>query len=65
MEINQMAEKSNSKKKPYVKPVVHIIEIAADEVLAGGCKTSSSAGPNQPIFGNTCTDPGTCFQQGS
>jgi len=60
-----MAENSKRKKKPYVKPVVHVIEIVADEVLAGGCKTSSTAGPNQPIFGNTCTNPGICSQQGS
>lgn len=60
-----MSDKSKEKKKPYVKPVVHVIEIAADEVLAVGCKTDGLAGPNQPIFGNTCTAPGLCSQPGS
>lgn len=37
-----MPEKKNKKKQPYQKPVIKIIELSADEVLATGCKTSSS-----------------------
>lgn len=41
-------------KKPYKKPTVTEVKLAADEVVLLGCKTSSIQGPNQ--------SNGTCYQ---
>ena len=35
-------------KKPYHKPEVKVIELAAEEVLAVGCKTAVSPGVGLP-----------------
>jgi len=35
-----------TKKKPYTKPQLRIIELKAEEVLSAGCKSSTSAGKN-------------------
>jgi hypothetical protein len=40
-----MNTKVREEKKPYEKPTLHVIDLAADEVLGVGCKTSSD-GPN-------------------
>ena len=37
-----MPEKKNKKKQPYQKPVIKVIELAADEMLTGGCKMAGS-----------------------
>jgi len=41
MMIEQTAKKG---KKPYQKPELKVIDLAAEEVLAVGCKTISSPG---------------------
>jgi hypothetical protein len=54
------------KKKEYEKPELRSIELAADEVLAVGCKLRQpSAGP--PNVGNrkSCIVPSSCFAEGS
>ena len=38
------------KKKQYTKPQLRTIELKAEEVLAGGCKTNLFTGPG----GSTC-----------
>jgi hypothetical protein len=53
--------------KPYEKPVVRVIELNADEVMALGCKTNGTAtkalGNNFPI--GTCYLPRKCLAVGS
>lgn len=49
-------------KKAYQRPEVKVIELAAEEVLAVGCKTESSAGPGG--VPPTCV-LGACFSAGS
>jgi hypothetical protein len=47
-------EKKQKKKQPYEKPRLRTIELAAEEVLATGCKTLSSGPTNfggQPFCG--------------
>ncbi len=39
--ITQTAKK---KKKPYQKPEIRVIDLAAEEVLAVGCKTATHPG---------------------
>lgn len=39
-----------TKKQPYVQPVLRRVELKADEVLVSGCKTAAG--------GNSSTDPG-------
>ncbi|OGW55346.1 MAG: hypothetical protein A2Y81_00825 [Nitrospirae bacterium RBG_13_43_8] len=55
--------KSDSKKvkekKAYEKPRLRTIELAAEEVLAVGCKIAPGA-PSNGISGGTCTD-GLCI----
>jgi len=61
-----MQDNSDSKdpKKPYEKPVLRTIELAADEVLAVGCKVKKgqSGFNNRP---NSCLHPRTCYGRGS
>ena len=52
-------------KRPYEKPVLRVIELAAEEVLAVGCKTQSAGTSG---FGNgktLCTFPRQCYGPGS
>ncbi len=44
-------DKKLKKTRPYEKPRLRIIELAAEEVLAIGCKTSSSSA----LLAPTCT----------
>ena len=53
-------------KKEYIKPELRTLKLAADEVLAVGCKLRQpQAGP--PNFGNRwpCIVPRSCFAPGS
>jgi hypothetical protein len=47
------------KKQTYEKPRLRIIELAAEEVLAVGCKTAPGASATGGPPGATCTD-GQC-----
>lgn len=49
-------EQAKQKKRPYSKPRLRVIRLAADEVLATGCKTSPAT---TGFGGNPCTN-GTC-----
>jgi hypothetical protein len=62
-----MTEQIKKKKLPYDKPNIEVIELAADEVLATGCKTgvSGSGGKGSPaVPPNSCISPG-CSTLGS
>jgi hypothetical protein len=49
-------------KKNYQKPEVTVIDLAADEVLAAGCKSATTAAaPGTPL----CVDFGGCAVIGS
>lgn len=48
--------KSSTRKAPYVKPQIRAIKLAADEVLATGCKTS----PVSFGFGSNLCTSGFC-----
>ena len=57
--------KDPSEKLPYEKPALRTIELAADEVLAVGCKHKP---PGPRAFGNVapaCIVPRQCFANGS
>jgi hypothetical protein len=47
-----MKEDSKKKKRAYTKPQLRSINLAADEVLARSCKTTSTTG--SPHLGLTC-----------
>lgn len=53
-----MTESRKRGAKPYVKPVLRAIELAADEVLGFGCKLEASglavAGDFPPCAANGC-----------
>lgn len=55
--MNQM-----NQKKPYEKPSLRIIELAAEEVLGIGCKTASG---NSATGASPCFPGNNCSQQGS
>jgi len=60
MKENQMNQDSSRKK--YEKPVLRIIELAAEEVLAAGCKLSfggSAFGSIGSCLGMGCAGPGS------
>ena len=50
------------RKRPYQKPKLKVIELAAEESLASGCKLSNF--PTTIANGGTCTLP-YCAQIGS
>ncbi len=55
-------QSSEEKKKVYEKPRLRIIELAADEVLATGCKLVSggfAAGATPCFPGNGCAGEGS------
>ena len=60
-------DKTTTTRKTYEKPLVRVIELNADEVLAVGCKTNGTAtkalGNNFPI--GTCYIPRKCLAVGS
>ena len=50
-----------NRRRPYEKPRLHAIRLAADEVLAVGCKLDG--GPGGPIGANGTSS--SCFSAGS
>ena len=57
MEPDQQIEKS---KQPYQKPKLRTIELAAEEVLAVGCKTVAIPAPlGATCIANTCSTLGS------
>jgi hypothetical protein len=58
-------DKTPAAKRIYQKPKLRVIELAADEVLAAGCKVESgTSGPGKPVA--SCVAPGApCYSPGS
>lgn len=55
-------EEMKKSKKPYEKPMLRTIELAAEEVLAVGCKLASSGtafGAPANCIANSCAGPGS------
>jgi len=61
LDIGPPDSTGETQRQPYEKPVVLTIELAAEEVLAVGCKLAG--GPGGPIA-PTCT-AAPCFAAGS
>jgi hypothetical protein len=63
MMSKQDREKARIAKREYDKPRLRTIELSADEVLAIGCKTASSPGPEPGgatcAIGTSCAGPGS------
>ncbi len=59
-------DEKEKNKAPYIPPEMEVIDLSAEEVLAVGCKLSTSG---QTAFGNTtfnrCTVPRRCYNPGS
>ena len=55
-------QNSGKAKRTYVKPKLRVIDLAADEVLAVGCKLAVG-GPSKPAgitcIANGCSTPGS------
>lgn len=56
-------EQNRGKRETYRKPVLVTIDLAAEEVLAVGCKAVGVNGFNNP--GATCQAPKRCLDNGS
>ena len=56
----RIKEKINDDRRPYEKPALRIIELAAEEVLAVGCKAGHTPASGRP----TCASK-PCAQKGS
>ena len=55
-------EKREHSRQPYEKPRLRVIELAAEEVLAKGCKTISATAPMQiapPCWLMACSQMGS------
>lgn len=50
-----MDRETKPARKPYEKPTVHVIDLAADEVLGTGCKSTGGGGPSG-FLGNCVVD---------
>jgi hypothetical protein len=60
--MNENEPNQGCQKKPYEKPELRIIELAAEEVLAAGCKLSfggSAFGSIGSCMGMNCAGPGS------
>ncbi len=60
--MNENQTNQDRNKKKYEKPVLRIIELAAEEVLAAGCKLSfggSAFGSIGSCLGMHCAGPGS------
>ena len=55
-------KEKDSQKQPYQKPWLRIIELAAEEVMAAGCKTASTTSTG--VNGLPCAS-GACVNVGS
>jgi len=58
-----MSKKNKEQKKTYLKPELQKIDLAADEVMALGCKTSGT--PGSTPGGATCGLGAVCSALGS
>jgi hypothetical protein len=47
-----LKQTTKKKKKPYQKPEIEVIDLAAEEVMAVGCKTPISRGTGLPAGPN-------------
>ena len=56
-------EQKSGKREAYRKPVLVTIDLAAEEVLAVGCKAPSVNGMNNT--GSACRSPKRCLENGS
>ena len=58
-----MNKKNKKPKKTYQKPELQTIDLAADEVMAIGCKTNTSPGSTPGgatcVLGTPCGGPGS------
>ncbi len=61
--MNHNDEENNKKKIVYKKPRLRVIELAAEEVLAAGCKTTT--GPADALNPVACHVTNFCAGLGS
>ncbi len=56
-----LKQNEKKEKKPYGKPELAVIDLAAEEVLFTGCKLASSGNApfNIPCIANSCSAAGT------
>lgn len=54
-------DKKSGRKKPYARPQLRTVELAASEVLGTGCKTASGSAPfgAPPCWSNGCSSDGS------
>ena len=58
--MKEKMEKRKKARRPYEKPELKVIELAAEEVLATGCKNLTSFGFGQPVcFVQPCIGDGS------
>ena len=53
------------RKQPYEKPVLRVIDLAAEEVLAVGCKTQRAGTKGFNNMKAVCIFPRQCYGPGS
>jgi len=58
-------ERLRKARRPYQKPQVEQVELAAEEQVLGGCKTPDNAGGIDTINGESCNYDGNCVLDGS
>jgi hypothetical protein len=56
-----MDKKKDVEKKPYARPRLRTVELAASEVLSEGCKTAAQSAPfgAPPCWSNSCNTEGS------
>ncbi len=54
-----MSSEKSREKTEYEKPTMHIIDLAVDEVLGSGCKTTSSNGLGYDPCTSGCNTEGS------
>jgi hypothetical protein len=58
METALMSDQEHEKQR-YERPTLRKIDLAAEEVLAVGCKSLTRSGPTQPCTVTVCATLGT------
>lgn len=64
-EVMKQEEGRHEERRPYQKPQVEQVELAAEEQVLGGCKTPNDGGGVGTVAGESCNLDGNCVLDGT
>jgi hypothetical protein len=64
-EVMKQEEGRQEERRPYQKPMMEQVELAAEEQVLGGCKTPNDGGGVGTVAGESCNLDGNCVLDGT